>query len=250
MLIRCPVALHPLLSTCSGIDRIIANDTSDVPHFDVHAPLLSLPRIFGTTLESIPATVPYLKTRDDLVVHWKSHLDTIPGFRVGIAWEGTRQGTFRRARSIPLEAFEPIAAIDGIRLISLQKGPRPDAERPTAERLRLIDLGPELDQLHGAFMDTAAVMAGLDLVITIDTSIAHLAGALGVPTWVALPVASDWRWLRGRDDTPWYPTLRLFRQTQRGDWESLLQRIADELELRVGARARGPRSRSRSPPGS
>ena len=189
--------------------------------FDFHIPLLSLPLAFGTRLETIPAAIPYLWAEPERVMHWKARLGS-GGYKVGISWQGKSKGAQMR-RSAPLQAFAGLAALDGVRLISLQKG-ADEIPGFALESMRAdFDAGPD------AFLDTAAVMQSLDLVITVDTSIAHLAGALGVPAWVALRHVPDWRWLLGRDDTPWYPSLRLFRQASPGDWESVFAAMQQEL---------------------
>jgi tetratricopeptide (TPR) repeat protein len=236
VVLACLKALHPLLANGPGIDRLIAPFEA-LPPFDVHAPLLSLPRIFGTTLATIPANVPYLFADPHLVEQWRRELDTFPGFKIGIAWQGSPKNPGDRKRSIPLAQFEPLAHVPGIQLFSLQKGLGREQLRPLADRWGMIDLTDRLDETTGAFMDTAAVMKSLDLVITADTAVAHLAGALGVPVWVALPFVPDWRWLLERSDSPWYPTARLFRQTRRGDWEGVFQRIAEALRQRLAAPA-------------
>src|SRR5262249_12779467 len=149
---------------------------------------------------------------------------------IGIAWDtDPRFRRFNSKRCIPLEQFAPLAHVPGVHLISLQKGRGEEQLRSLAGKFPITELGPQLDEASGAFMDTAAVMKGLDLVVTIDTSVAHLAGALGVPVWVALPFAPDWRWLLGREDSPWYPSMRLFRQSQPGHWLPVLERVASEV---------------------
>jgi hypothetical protein len=150
-------------------------------------------------------------------------------FKVGIAWQGSTTFAGDRMRSAPLRHFEPLARVEGVRLFGLQKGPGREQIRAVARRFRLIDLGGELDEIAGAFLDTAAVMMSLDLVVTTDTSVAHLAGALGVPVWVALSIGPDWRWLLGREDSPWYPSMRLFRQAHLHEWDEVFERMAGEL---------------------
>jgi hypothetical protein len=152
---------------------------------------------------------------------------------VGIAWQDNPQHKWDRHRSLPLAQFAPLAAVPGVHLLNLQKGPGCEQLRALQGRFPVTDFGDELDATAGAFMDTAAVIANLDLVITTDTALAHLAGALGAPVWVALSTVVDWRWLLGRDDSPWYPSLRLFRQRALGDWPEVFGRMAQELEQRV-----------------
>jgi tetratricopeptide (TPR) repeat protein len=228
VIVECPTALGPLLASCIGIDRLIARG-APLPPFDVHTPLLSLPKTFGTTLTNVPADVPYLSADAALVEYWRSELSSIPGIKIGIAWQGNPRFPADCMRSIPLTHFTPLAQVDGVRLLSLQKGSGREQLPAVASYLPVIDLADRLDETTGGFMDTAAVMKNLDLVVTSDTSIAHLAGALGVPVWVALALGADWRFLLEREDSPWYPTMRLFRQTQMGDWDGVFERIAAEL---------------------
>ena len=198
------------------------------PAHDVQAPLLSVPRILGMTLGTVPATVPYLSADKNLVEDWQSKLHGSHGFRVGIAWQGNPRHNQDFHRSIPLVEFAPLAQVEGVRLVSLQKGPGTEQLRHVAERFRITHWD-SLDEEAGPFMDTAALMKNLDLVITSDTVTAHLAGALGVPVWVALPIAPDWRWLLEREDSPWYPSMRLFRQSERANWRGVFERIAGQL---------------------
>src|SRR5262249_11081965 len=192
-----------LVTDCSGIDQLTIQGTP-LPEFAVHCPLLSLPNILQTQLNSIPATVPYLSAHPKRVAKWKDRLQAIKGFKVGIAWQGNPTYPRDRQRSIAIEHFAALARVPGLQLISLQKGPGAEHLERLKNSLPLQEL-PGLDEGGNAFMDTAAVMTHLDLVVTSDTAIPHLAGALGVPVWVALPYAADWRWLCGRQDSPWYP---------------------------------------------
>lgn len=232
VIVVCQKTLLPLLAGCKDVDQLAAQG-DPLPAFDVHAPLLSLPRIFGTTLETVPAEVPYLQTDQRLVERWRREVDELPGFRIGIAWQGSRSFYFDRLRSLPLAEFAPLAAVPGVTLVSLQKGFGSEQLASLDGRFQVVDLAGRLDETSGPFVDTAAVMQCLDLVITSDTSIAHLAGALAVPVWVALPFAPDWRWLLKREDSPWYPTMRLFRQRERGDWQGVFARMAAALADRV-----------------
>src|SRR5262249_55985616 len=155
---------------------------------------------------------PHLFADPKLVDHWRDRLKALDGFRVGIAWQGDSTFRFDRARSIPLAEFEPLAKIPGVRLISLQKHNGLDQIVKNAARVPLIGFGDEFDEQHGAFMDSAAIMKNLDLVITSDSAVAHLAGGLGTPVWLVVQFAPEWRWFLDRDDSPWYPTMRIFRQ--------------------------------------
>ncbi len=234
VLVECQRSLLPLLKGCRGVDGLVAQG-KEPPHFSVHFPLLSLPRLFQTDVTSIPADVPYLFAEPGLVDRWRQELEAIPGFKIGIAWQGSPAYHSDYLRSIPLGCFEPLSRYPGVRLLSLQKGPGLVQLQGIAGRFPVADWGSRLDEASGPFLDTAAVMMGLDLVVTSDTAIAHLAGALGVPVWVALPFVPDWRWLLGRDDSPWYPTMRLFRQQRPGDWASAFAEMEIALAARVAS---------------
>jgi tetratricopeptide (TPR) repeat protein len=225
--LECPVGLTHLMATCPGVDRALPGGEG-LPPFDVQIPLMSLPAVFGTTPETVPADIPYLSAEPQRVQRWKERLAGVDGYRVGVVWQGNPRFGWDHFRSFPLAALQPLAAVDGVRLISLQKGPGTEQLRGLKGKLDIVDLGEELDA-DGAFLDTAAVMASLDLVVSADTAAAHLAGALGLPVWVALSAVSDWRWMVGRDDTPWYRTMRLFRQARLHDWTGVFQRMAEDL---------------------
>ena len=230
VILECQPQLVRLLAGAPGIDRLIPAGCP-LPAFDVHAPLLSLPGIFHTALDTVPATVPYLNADADLVEYWRRELEPVGRFKIGIAWQGQPTFRFDRQRSIPLTHFAPLAQVPGVQLIALQKGPGTDQLRALVGRFPVLDLSSRLDEANGAFMDTAAVMMNLDLVISSDTAVPHLAGALGVPVWLALALVPDWRWLLHRADSPWYPCMRLFRQKCFGQWEEVFNRMADELQV-------------------
>jgi Flp pilus assembly protein TadD len=232
VIVVCGPPLARLLATCRGVERVVVAG-EDPPDFAVYAPLMSLPGIFGTNSATIPSEVPYLAPDEGLVDAWRRRIGPADGLKIGIAWQGNPQNARDRARSFPLIRFEPIARRAGTRLFSMQKGHGVEQLPEIAGRFEVVDLGDELNDL----MDTAAAIANLDLVITADTALAHLAGALGAPVWVALPFAPDWRWMTGRDDSPWYPTMKLFRQRRWGDWDEVFQRIAGALETGQGARS-------------
>jgi hypothetical protein len=196
---------------------------------------MTLPRIFGTTLADVPAEVPYLFADAALVDSWRSELAFLPGFKVGIAWQGNPEFQRDRHRSFQVARLVPVARLAGIRLISLQRGVGTEQLGAFSKQFAVTDLANR----QADFMEAAAVLRNLDLVITPDTSLAHLAGALGVPVWTALPFSSDWRWLMDRDDSPWYPTMRLFRQKRWGDWDEVFERMARELE-RIGQGSGSP----------
>ncbi|MDU1671239.1 MAG: glycosyltransferase family 9 protein, partial [Bradyrhizobium sp.] len=202
---------------------------------DLQLPLMDLPRIFGTTLETIPADVPYLTADPIKMAAWRNVLGRAPQLKVGVVWAGNPRHKGDRQRSLAARDVLPRLLMPGVQLYSLQKEPRPD-DAPTMLDLGsdIIDLAPLLKD----FAETAAAVSALDLVISVDTSVAHLAGALGRPVWMLLPYALDWRWLRDRADTPWYPTMRLFRQERPMAWDGVLARTAAEL-ARVAAGERG-----------
>ena len=199
--------------------------------FDAQIALSSLPRAFGTRLDSIPAPRAYLAADPQRVDAWRGRLGA-DGFKVGLCWQGNLSPVADPKRSIPLAAFAPLAGLPGVRLIGLQRGADAAAAQTAAFRVETID---DLDAGPDAFLDTAAVMECLDLVITCDTSSAHLAGGLGRPTFLLLKRVPDWRWLLDREDSPWYPTMRLFRQQTADDWASVMQRVAAAIGERQAA---------------
>jgi tetratricopeptide (TPR) repeat protein len=230
--------LTALTRTLPGSVRLTARGVPPPP-FDYHCPLLSLPLAFATDLGSIPSQTPYLAVDPQRAARWNPLIRAVPGLRVGIAWQGNphvEQFVWARGRSMPLAALAPLAKIPGVSLVSLQKGA--GSEQLKDAGFPLLDLGPEFDGGPDAFLDTAAAVSALDLVISTDTAVAHLAGALARPVWTALPVVPEWRWLLGRSDSPWYPTMRLFRQTRRGDWASVVAALAAALEPLAAERSR------------
>jgi tetratricopeptide (TPR) repeat protein len=221
-------ALLPLLRKAGAVfhDSLFGYD-DPLPSIDFQIPLMSLPGLAGTTMDNIPSPIPYLSIGEEFIDMWRERLGAIGGFRVGIVWKGSDTHTSDRARSIPLSEFGAIARVPGVTLISLQK--RDGLKQFDDIDFQVCRLEDNWDEAAGPFVDTAAVMKNLDLVITADTAAAHLAGALGVPVWVALGTRADWRWVLEREDTPWYPTMRLFRQTHPGDWTEVFARIAAAL---------------------
>jgi hypothetical protein len=211
LLLELPQTLMRLATSLEGGGEIIAQGRKPPP-FDVHCAFMSLPRVLGTTLDTLPAKVPYLHADPALIERWARRLaGTGSGLKVGIAWAGNPKHAGDRRRSIPLERLAPILDVPGIRFYSLQVGERAGdlARLPGAQaRDKVVDLAPELT----SYAETAALLAHLDLLVSVDTSVVHLAGALGRPCWVMMPFSPDWRWLLERDDSFWYPTLRLFRQ--------------------------------------
>lgn len=191
---------------------------------------MSLPGLFGTTLETIPCVVPYLHAEPSRVRHWRGVLAPHNGITVGICWRGNPQHYDDRNRSMNLDYFTSLTQIPGVRLISLQK-PVNEPDTARLASLGIANIGVRMDPGIDQFIDTAAVIKNLDLVITIDSAVAHLAGALGKPVWVLLPLVPDWRWLLDRDDSPWYPSMRLFRQTQQTDWTEVIARVSEALRV-------------------
>lgn len=228
----CPPALKTLFASLQSVDRVIALDEAiPADGWDYWAPLLSLPCHCQTRLDSIPADLPYLYARSDLVEKWAAALPR-EGVRIGLVWKGNPRFENDADRSLPaLDTLAPLAAVAGVHFVSLQKGAGEDeAARPPAG-MSLTHVGSQLQD----FADTAAVVANLDLVISVDTAVAHLAGALGKPCWVLLPeYKTDWRWMVERTDSPWYPqTMRLFRQTVMGDWHAVITEVLAALRQQL-----------------
>ncbi len=226
ILFACRPKLRQLLSTCAGIDGWLEDmPLQQLPPFDYFAPFLRLPAVLGHTLRDAPGDVPYLTADSALTEQWKQRLSAYRGRKIGIHW---RVGHVQRGhlRMIPLNEFAPLSKIPGVQLFSLQKGP---GSEEIANLPAIVDLGRNLDENTGAFVETAAVLKNLDLLITCDTAIAHVAGALGVPVWVGLNKPCDWRWSQSGDSTVWYPSMRLFRQTTPGDWTPVMKNIEQAL---------------------
>jgi tetratricopeptide (TPR) repeat protein len=224
-------ALCPLLSELEGVSQCLPLSTSERPAFDTYCPASSLPLAFGTRLETIPSRTPYLPAPSKLRVQaWEDRLPPRDRLRVGLVWSGNPRHDNDHNRSIPFRMMASILDVDAT-FVSLQKELRPDDGATLLERTDIIDLTADLTD----FAETAALVSCLDLVISVDTSIVHLAGALGRPTWILLPYTPDYRWLLDRDDSPWYPTARLFRQTATREYESVLERVRDELLALVSA---------------
>ncbi|MDO6387396.1 tetratricopeptide repeat protein [Uliginosibacterium sp. 31-12] len=215
--------LRSLLESVAGVAEVI--DAGDsLPIFDCHCPLMTLPLAFGTCLESIPTEVPYLGVSAERNLCWREHLAHLPqGLKIGIAWAGNPAHRNDFNRSMPLASLEPLLR-SGAHFVSLQKAPT-EAERGLLVRFGVADFSAEIND----FLDTAALIEQLDLVISVDSAAAHLAGALGKPLWLALPFVGEWRWLLDRVDSPWYPTARLFRQGSPGDWQGLVAQMRQAL---------------------
>ena len=225
VVLECPRALAALFESVGGVQRVIVRG-DPLPEFDWHVPLLSLPHRLGAGMDLLAASVPYLRPPLGRQVPLPpTRRDHPAALRVGLAWCGNPQHKNDRRRSMSVAALEPLFTVTGAAFYSLQVAPTAECAGEAANRDALIGL----EHLIHDFADTAALMAQLDLVISVDTSVAHLAGALGCPVWVLLPFAPDWRWLLERDDNPWYPTMRLFRQPAPGDWTSVVQQVRSAL---------------------
>jgi tetratricopeptide (TPR) repeat protein len=218
--------LTSLLRTCPGVDGVVPEEERP-PDTDLHAHLVSLPYLLGTTLATIPASLPYLSADPMRVAHWRKELSTVPDFKIGIVWQGSPENKKDSKRSVLLREFAPLARVDGVRLFSLQVG-QGSEQLVRGNDFTVTDLGSHFDA--SSFADAAAVIMNLDLVVSVDTAVAHLAGALGAPVWAALPANPDWRWLLERADSPWYPRMRLFRQSQPGNWRLVFERMAMDLQ--------------------
>lgn len=223
VLLEVHAPLRELLATVPGV--VEARAMGDpVPAFDYHCPLLSLPFAFGTTVQTIPARVPYVRVDEALAQRWRARMANMPRPRVGLVWSGSRLLANDRRRSIPFPDLAPIVAASATP-VSLQKDVR-ESDAPALEAdARVLRIADELAD----FRDTAAVIQELDVVVTVDTAVAHLAGALARPVWILLPHSPDWRWMLGRDDSPWYPTARLFRQRRALEWQGAIEGVAAAL---------------------
>jgi hypothetical protein len=223
VILAVPPPLKPLLSGLDGADAVLTTG-EPVRRFDMHCSLLSLPRAFATRASTIPAPLKLLAP-PELIRKWEAKLGPRTRPRVGLVWSGNPSHTDDRNRSIPLSAMRTLFDLP-VQLVSLQKDVRDDDQNVLAKHAaHIAHFGPE----HPDFVETAALALLMDVIVSVDTAIAHLAASLARPTWILLPFIADWRWLMDRDDSPWYPTARLFRQPQTGDWNSVLQRVADEL---------------------
>ncbi len=233
IILECQPLLAKLLQGIEGADLVIARPADgSLPtrNYDLHVHLMSLPCLLGTIIDTIPAEIPYLTADPSKTALWRTRMiSTSDGLRVGIVWAGSPDNKNDRSRSMTLTDFLPLRECPGVVLYSLQKGAAAGQITPFPQGYEITDLSRELED----FTDTAAALTALDLLITVDTSVAHLAGALGVPVWTLLPYVPDWRWLLDRDDTPWYPTMRLFRQSHAGDWAGVVTNVIAALDDQV-----------------
>jgi len=217
--------LARLVDGFQGIDNVCVAG-SPLPAFDYYVHLLSLPRGFTTEPASIPAEIPYLYADAERVLHWKKRLRPDGMLKVGVVWAGDPKHKRDRFRSLPLSTLAPLWDVKGVRFFSLQKGAAAVEAATFPADCVIENPGPDLDD----YADTVALITQLDIVVCVDTSVAHLAGALGKPIWILLPKPADWRWLEDRDDSPWYPTARLFRQSRAGHWDDVVQRVKTALQ--------------------
>ncbi len=227
VVIECPPTLHRLLGSLPGSPRLAP--AGEAVEADLQAPLMSLPRLFGTTVETIPADGPYLFSEAELIAATAGQFRA-PGRRIGLVWQGNPRQVDEPHRSIPLDLLAPLVALPGATVYGLQRDHGRDQMESFRGRDRLVDLGPQLDNLA----TTAAILAQLDLVITTCTAVAHLAGALGRPVWILLKRGADWRWMLDRSDSPWYPTARLVRQRRPGDWQEVAERVTKMTRAWIG----------------
>jgi len=225
VILEAPAALRSMLTRAAPECEIVGQG-GPLPGFDLYCPLLSLPRAFKTVLGTIPAQVPYLSACASRVATWWKRLGTSNGLRIGLVWAGNPQHTNDARRSITLQQLLPLISHTHASFVSLQKDLRPGDAEILSAHPHITHFGPELE----SFEDTAALVSLLDLMICVDTSVAHLAGALGKPVWVLLPFVPDWRWLLDREDSPWYPTARLFRQERSEDWSGVVEKATEELK--------------------
>jgi hypothetical protein len=226
VLLECQPALATLMTDVDGVAQVVAQG-HPLPPFDLHVPLISLPALFGTTLETIPWSGPYVHAQPQRVQDWAERvaLAGAGGRKVGLVWTGDPRNLGNRERSLTLQQLAVLADVPGVSFFSLQKGAQAPGPGDVPVGMNFLDLTASLRD----FSDTAALLTQLDLVITIDTGVAHLSGAMGRPTWVLLPFSADWRYHVGRSDNPWYPDMRLFRQQLAGDWEAPLQQLRQAL---------------------
>lgn len=230
--VRTHKPLVKLFQQCPFIDKVVPYG-SKIPPFHIQIPMMSLPLIFKTTLETIPTDIPYLYADETLIKLWKEELAPDKNFKVGICWHSKPiflEDNYLTKRSVPLKDFAILSEVDNISFYSLQKIYGIDQLENIPQSFKVHTFGPDFDNTHGRFMDTAALIRNLDLVITADTSIVHLAGALGKPVWILTPYVAEWRWLQNIDTTPWYPNARLFRQQKPIDWTHVMLEIKKELQ--------------------
>jgi tetratricopeptide (TPR) repeat protein len=226
VIIGCKRELVPLLQRVEGVSQVIARG-EPLPEFDVHCPILSLPLLFNTTLDTLPANIPYISTDPLLAQKWRNIIrHDNSKLKIGLVWAGRPEHQNDRNRSGFFDMFASLAQLNNSSFYSLQKGEAAKQRKYHPDGINIIDYTNRLDD----FSETAALIENLDLIISVDTAVAHLAGALGKPVWVLIPFAPDWRWMLDREDSPWYPTMKLFRQSSCGDWDSAISTVLDQVQ--------------------
>jgi Flp pilus assembly protein TadD len=244
VIVICQQALLRLFARIPGID-VLREEHSPVPPFHIHASLCSLPAILGATLANLPAPLAYLSADPETIAQWRTKLaralagDMDRALKIGIVWQGNPKHRQDRFRSFRLKDFEPLARLPGVRLVSLQKDHGTEQLRDLGGRFPVIDLASKSAESEDRrdFLDTASIVSQLDLVISADSAVAHLAGSLGARVWVALPSVAEWRWMIDCEDSPWYPSMRLFRQGKAGDWPGVFNRMANILRCELNEQA-------------
>jgi tetratricopeptide (TPR) repeat protein len=226
VVVEAPRALASLLARVSGVAQVVEHG-APLPRFDVHCPIASLPLALRTEPHAIPADIPYVSAAEELLARWQTRLETVARPRIALAWSGSAIHVNDRNRSIALARLDPLLSVAGAGFISVQRDLRAEDQELIERDRRIVHVGAELAD----FDDTAAVLALADLTICVDTSVAHLAAAMGRPTWIMLPFAPDWRWTLAAENTPWYPAARLFRQHALGDWDGVIRRVRDQLAV-------------------
>lgn len=227
VVVACSAELKPLLRQIAP-RAVLCSNWRECPDYAAFCALSGLPRLHGTRLDTVPAPIPYLHADPTRIDRWSARLEALApaGFRrIGVIWAGRPTHNNDRNRSMPLAEFRALGNVQGAALLALQKGPKTGQAGGWFGRAPLINLGAEIED----YEDTMAILANLELLLTVDTSVAHLAGAMGRPVWIMLPRAPDWRWLLEREDSPWYPTVRLFRQTATRRWNDVLERVVASL---------------------
>lgn len=235
-------AAYDIIKLCPYIDKVLRQN-EQTPPYDFHAPLLSMPYYTKTRLNTVPHAIPYLFAKQSLVEEWRDLLSADTNFKIGICWQGNLNYSTQFLRTavatkyMTVTHFLPLTDVKGVSVYSLQKMQGTNLPDNLPDDSKLITFAGDFDESAGRFMDTAAIMQHLDLVISIDTSVCHLAAGLGVPTWTLLPNPPDWRWMLDCDNTPWYPNMRLFRQPTPGDWDSVMRDVVSALKdhLEAGA---------------
>jgi Flp pilus assembly protein TadD len=223
VIFECPDGLMPLLKGSDLVDQIISSN-DQLPEFDFHAPLLDLPFLFRTREDNLPRSSPYLNVPNDITSKWQQKINKIKGFKIGLNWQGNIKSPAEHFRGLPPNDLKTLASLKGVVWFSLQKGPSHDHLPELSDDFKIIDTGPE------ALVETAGLIQALDLIITSDTAIAHLAGSLGKPVWVLLHHAPDWRWQTTGSNNLWYPSARLFRQVTPGEWSNVIQDVLLSLK--------------------